>query len=284
MRLSAPTGRLLAAARHACLGALVLAPLAAPAALACGLDSDCPLGNRSYRIVAPPGADAANPVGAIIFAHGYRGDAAGVMSNPGVTTLAAQLGVALVAAQAAGPEWNIPNIPSDDALDDVDELAYFDALAADIVARFPIDPSRIMVAGFSSGAMMAWHLACHRGTAFAGFAPLSGTFWSPLPGTCPAPAGKLIHFHGRDDQMVPLHGRPIKDARQGDVIAALALIAGPDGIHPGPAVREGDLACARLNEAVGRLLELCLFDGGHAFRPADLARAARLIGIARPAN
>ncbi|MCL5775605.1 polyhydroxybutyrate depolymerase [Limibaculum sp. FT325] len=265
---------------RAVLGVLVVMALTASDSSACGRDSDCVIGERSYRIILPPGAGSDHPVGAIVFVHGYRGNAAGVVGNPELAALAPVLGVALIAAQAAGPEWNIPHVPSDDALPGVDELAYFDALAADLADRFHIDTGRIMVTGFSSGAMMVWHLACHRGDVFAGFAPMSGTFWVPLPDSCPAPAGTLIHYHGRDDPVVPLHGRPIKDGRQGDVGEALALVSGSEGFRAEPVAADGDLDCVRHAGETTRLIELCLFTGAHDLRPANIARAARLIGIA----
>ena len=57
-------------------GAIVLALWAAPA-LACGPDTDCAVGDRTYRIALPEGHDGAAPVGALVWAHGYRGTAAG---------------------------------------------------------------------------------------------------------------------------------------------------------------------------------------------------------------
>ena len=53
--------------------------LAGPA-LACGPDTDCMLGDRHYRIAMPEG-QSTDPVGAVVFAHGYRGSAAAVMQN-----------------------------------------------------------------------------------------------------------------------------------------------------------------------------------------------------------
>ena len=58
--------------------------LTAPAAFACGADSNCPIGDRHYRIVMPEGHDGSTPVGALIWSHGYKGSAAGVMRNKGL--------------------------------------------------------------------------------------------------------------------------------------------------------------------------------------------------------
>jgi polyhydroxybutyrate depolymerase len=262
------------------LAAVALAAVASTAAQACGRDTDCVVGDRSYRIALPEDHDAAKPLGAIVFVHGYRGTAAGVMRNKALIALASDLDVALIAAQAAGIEWNLPGVPSVDAHEGVDELAYFDAVVADAARRFAIDPARVVVAGFSSGAMMVWHLACYRGSAFAGFVPMSGTFWEPIPRTCPGGAVNLIHYHGREDPIVPLHGRPIKDARQGDVFEAVRLMERVEGYRPAEIEQPDGLDCSRSVNGEGKLLELCLFTGKHQMKAKNLRRAWRLIAAA----
>lgn len=259
------------------ISSLAIAALAPSSGSACGRDTDCQIGDRSYRIFLPVGHDGITPIPAVVFAHGYRGNAAGIMGNESLIALASELGFALVAAQAAGPEWNIPNIPSVDALSGIDELDYFDALSADLAARFSLDPARIVVSGFSSGAMMVWHLACYRGDFYLGFVPMSGTLWEPLPATCPTVPDNLIHYHGREDPIVPLGGRQIKDAHQGDVMQAIALIARLSDYVAVPPENSVGAECARQIDGKHRLLELCLFTGKHEMRLDHLARAIRSI-------
>jgi len=259
--------------------AAALVSLGPGAAEACGQTSDCTIGDRSYRIALPEGRDASQPIGAIIFIHGYRGQAGGVMRNGSLTALVDELGVALIAAQAAGPEWNIPGIPSVDAREGVDELAYFDELVEDAASRFKVDRSRIMVAGFSSGAMMTWHLACYRGNAFAGFVPMSGTFWAPIPRNCPTGPVNLIHYHGRDDTVVPLGGRPIKEAHQGDVFDAFEMLVTTGGYVSGGNETTSELDCARHRNADGKRAELCFFAGKHELKPGHIARAWKAFGL-----
>jgi len=256
--------------------AIALVALAAPGAEACGRDTDCVIGDRTYRIAFPEGHDGTTPIGAIVFAHGYRGTANGVMQNKALTALASELGVAFIAAQAGGPDWNIPGAPNHHALEGIDELAYFDALIEDVTARFAIDRKRLVATGFSSGAMMVWHLACNRGDAFAGFVPMSGTFWAPVPEACPTGPVNLIHYHGDADPMVPLNGRPIGDARQGDVSEAVEMLARSGGYRPVETGQTPGLNCSRRVNSGGKLLELCLFPGKHQLKAGHLARAWRI--------
>jgi polyhydroxybutyrate depolymerase len=201
------------------------------------------------------------------------------MRNEALVGLADALDIAVVAANADGTDWQIPGVPSFPGADGVDALAYFDALRGDLIERFAVDPERIVAAGFSAGGMMVWHLACHRGDAFAGFVPLSGTFWAPLPARCPTPAVDLVHYHGTLDTVVPLEGRPINQSRQGDVLDAIALFTDAGGYRSSANEAAAGLECnLALNDA-GNRLELCLFVGGHGFETAHLVRAMRLFGV-----
>ena len=186
-------------------------------AFACGPDTDCRIGDRSYRIYLPRGQDGTTPMGALIFAHGYKGSAAGTMRNGALRGMADLLGIALVAANAKGDDWRLPGTPSGGVTSPETELGYFDALRDDILANTAIDPDRIVMAGFSAGGMMTWTLACHRPADYAGFIPVAGTFWAPTPDSCTTPPADIIHVHGTSDRIVPLAGRAIGEARQGDV-------------------------------------------------------------------
>jgi polyhydroxybutyrate depolymerase len=260
-------------------GALVAAGCLSASAWPCGLGTDCVLGDRTYRIALPSERDETRRLGAIIFAHGYRGSAEGTMRHTGLLDLAAELDMALVAANADRPDWQLPGAPSFPEADGAAPIAYIDTLRRALVDRHGIDPQRIVVSRFSAGGMLVWHLACHRGHDYAGFVAFSGTFWSPLPDSCPTTAVDLIHYHGTTDQVVPLDGRPIGQGRQGDVQEALALLRTLGGYHPATSGSESGLACELALNDAGNRLELCLFDGGHGFEPAHLARAMRLFGL-----
>lgn len=256
------------------------AALVAVSAEACGIDTDCRLGAHSYRIALPSERQPDASLAAIIFAHGYRGSAAGTMRNARLVALADTLGVAVVAADAGRADWQLPGAPSAPEANGTAPLLYVDALRRALIDRFDVDPERIVVAGFSSGGMLVWHLACHRGDVFRGFVPLSGTFWAPLPQTCPTTAVDLVHYHGTDDPVVPLDGRPIGESRQGKVPDAMALFAEAGGYLPVAVDPEPGLECTLARNDAGQRLELCLFEGEHSYAIAHLVRAVRLFGLA----
>ncbi len=282
---------------------VILAIMLASPASACGVTTDCQLGERTYRIHMPE-RKSSDPVGAIIFAHGYKGSAAGTMSDKSLLKLADELGVALVAARSTDQDWQLPGRPRQTGNTGEIEFAYFRRLIEELKARHGIDPGKLLMTGFSAGGMLVWNLACHMGGSFAGFAPIAGTFWAPVPETCPTPVVDLIHYHGTADTMVPLAGRAIADTKQGDVGDALALAirSGGFGEH-GPVEVRGEpsnrnpraglvgggaqakmveakgLECERRTNGHGKILEFCTHGGGHGYKADYIRRAWRVLGV-----
>jgi len=237
-------------------------------ALACGSDTDCRLGDRHYRIALPEGEDATTPVGAVVFAHGYRGSAAAVMKNKGLRRVLSDMGLALIALKSADDDWVIPFAPRHMDADGSEEFTYVEAVLKDATARFSIDENRIMAAGFSAGGMMVWNLACRMPEKFAGFAAISGTFWVKPPDHCATPAASLVHIHGDSDPTVPLTGRAILETRQGDVEESLAMYKSLGGFSPSGKMSVKDLSCQLERNAKGDILDFCLHPGGHSFKSA----------------
>ncbi|BCB19655.1 alpha/beta fold hydrolase [Bosea sp. ANAM02] len=245
----------------------------------CPAERGCSVASGSYRVMLPPQAAAGRPVGAIMYFHGYQGSAEEVIADPIFAALARRLGVALIAPDGAGRSWSYPGSPARNR----DEFAFVAQVLDDVVARFPIDPSRILASGFSQGGSMVWYLACRMQRRFAAFAPIAGAFWEPLPATCESPRPPLIHVHGTKDMTVPLAGRTLRSgARQGDVFRSLAIIA-PGGCTAGWA--GSTRAASNANELTCRIatgcggparLELCLHPGGHEVAAAWIERAWRL--------
>ncbi len=235
-------------------------------ALACGPDTDCPVGDRHYRIVMPTDHDGITPVPALIWSHGYRGSAAGVMRNGSLRRMLSDAGFALIAMNGLNGSWNLPNGPRTMNSDGSAEFAYFDAVITDATARHHVDPDRIVAAGFSAGGMMVWNLACSHPESFAGFIPLSGTYWLQPPETCKTPISSIVHIHGTQDKTVPLKGRPIGKTKQGEVEEALSMYEKFGNFGPSNYFKTGPLTCRSRSNPTGEVLEYCLFEGGHSFR------------------
>lgn len=257
------------------LAALALSlPFFTSHAEACGPESNCDIGNeRHYRIRMPEGHDGKTPVGAIIYAHGYKGSAAGAMRNKSLGKAISDLGLALISVKSAGPDWQIPNSPQQHPPEAWVELDYYDAVIKDVGTRFAVDTSKLMATGFSAGGMMTWTLACERADRFAGFAPISGTFWHPHPPSCESEPAHIIHTHGTSDRVVPLKGRQIGPTSQGNVFNVLKMYAA-NGAYQGDGKSTPlDLECLRALNPDKKVLEFCIHKGGHEFKTQYIVRA-----------
>ncbi|MDN3721645.1 hypothetical protein ACFQEX_04940 [Roseibium salinum] len=123
---------------------------------------------------------------------------------------------------------------------------------------------------------MTWYLACEDSDRFAGYAPIAGAFWQPLPEECPTGAPYLFHVHGTSDTVVPLAGRALGGGRwhQGDVFKSFDVWLRQYGLgetRP-QKLTDGGLECERWRPKTG-LLELCLHDGGHGVQASWIKRA-----------
>ncbi len=243
---------------------LCAAFLLATPAIACGPDSDCVIGDRTYRLYVPDGVDG--PVGAYFFAHGFRGSAAGAMRNSRFMRLADEFGLAFVALDAGQDSWRLAHHPSDPDRPEALEYDYVRDVIDDLASRVDLDRDRLALTGFSSGGMFTWTMICGLSDQFTGFIPYAGTFWHPVPATCATPPSNVVHIHGTEDRTVPLGGRAIGTTRQGDVPDALAMYRdhgdfGPASVQTAP----GDMRCEERENPNGFVFDFCTFDGGHSF-------------------
>ena len=238
-------------------------------ASACSTSSDCAVDSGTYRISLP---DGDKPMGAIVFAHGYQGSAAGVMKNKSLIKMAADRGLALIAIDPGADDWNLAGAPGD-SVAPRNEMAYLDAVMADAEQRFGVDPKRAVITGFSAGGMFVWTVICERGDKYAGYIPYSGTFWKGPPASCPALAQNIIHVHGTADTTVPIQGRAIGATRQGNVMDVLSMYMGDKGFSADGDYAIADMTCSHAANAIGKRLDLCLFDGKHSFTSERLGAA-----------
>lgn len=250
----------------------------ASAAAACSRDTDCAVAGGTYRVLVPAGTGTDGALPAILYFHGYRETAAEIVAREDIRALADREGAVLIVPQGEGRTWSHPGSPSSLR----DEFAFTEAVMRDALARLPIDPGRILVAGFSQGAAMVWNLRCHRAGRFAAFLAIAGTFWLPQPDSCIGPPRPLMQIHGLSDRTVPLAGRKIRGGafHQGDVLRAIAMLrersqCRASGVRT---VTEESLTCERAAEcAEGGEVALCLHTGGHDFDPAWLANGLRFL-------
>lgn len=238
-------------------------PSPGSAATACTPEDPCEVADGRYLAVPPPDWDARSPLPAVIFFHGWQSTAAAMLANQDLIEPLHEAGHLVILPDGRNKTWAHVGSPSQAR----DEIAFIRSVLADANQRFPIDPHRLWVSGFSQGGSMVWDLACYLGERFTAFAPVSGAFWEPLPESCEAGPVDLRHIHGTDDQIVPMAGRPIaQHYQQGDVHESMAILREVDRCPEAPSrtTRSGALTCEVWDACEsGHELQLCLHDGGH---------------------
>ncbi len=227
-------------------------------------------GDGAYLAVAPSGWDGKSRLGVLMFLHGYRGSASGVMADDAVAPVADAAGMMLVAPEGLDGTWSHRGSPSHRR----DDVAFLRAVAADVRRRFPVDDGSFVVAGFSQGGSMAWDLACYGAAGFTSFLSFAGGFWEPMPRTCPSGPVVLRHVHGRADAVVPMAGRVIQEQfRQADITEGMAFWRRADECpdQPNRMVTAGALQCSVWSSCRKGAVALCLHRGGHEMEAGWLA-------------
>jgi predicted peptidase len=94
-----------------------------------------------------------------------------------------------------------PDCPEEDWAHPGSEVAVV-ALLDQVCGTYTIDPDRILIVGYSLGAMGTWHLAAGHGERFSAAIAISG--WCQEEAFAQIGAIPLYVIHSRDDEVVPL--------------------------------------------------------------------------------
>ena len=170
---------------------------------------------RPYHVRTPPHHDPARPAPLLLFLHPYNPqNGLQALARFGVTPITDEKGLLLAApdgtqetSNRALPRfWNATDACCDFAGRGIDDVAYLDAVIADMRARYRVDDKRIFVLGYSNGGTMAHRLLCERSSILAGAVSIAGAAWKD-PGRCrPEGPAALLEIHGDADDLVRYAG------------------------------------------------------------------------------
>jgi len=157
---------------------------------------------RSYILSIPEKATEPAPV--LFFLHGGGGTAE-EMTRMGVQQEAGPLGFVTAFPQGYGNSWNAGPGPDNRSpnyglafRDQIDDVAFFKALIADIARVVKIDRRRLYSAGWSNGSAMSFRLAMELSDTFAAVAGCASelSLYDPPPPKRPVP---MMYFWGTLD-------------------------------------------------------------------------------------
>jgi polyhydroxybutyrate depolymerase len=173
---------------------------------------------RSYVIHFPRGASVEHDMALVLVLHGVGGDAQIAARQTHFNEEADREG--FVVAYPNGTDrfrplmnligkrgfltWNAGGCCGYAMEHNIDDVGFLRAVVAKIGRDHPIDHRQIYAAGISNGGMMVYRLACEASDIFAAVGVVSGVLVThPCAPRAPV---SVIHFHGTDDQFVPING------------------------------------------------------------------------------
>jgi polyhydroxybutyrate depolymerase len=273
--------RLAGRAGAAALVMLLLALSAWPARAEprpCGEDAPCRAGEGEYYLAFPDDWDGESPLPAVLYFHSHRSSGLSGIRSAALRQEFSDHGYLIIAPNGELRANGVRGWAARPATGGGrDDLAFIDAVMSDAAARVPLDRSRVLVTGFSSGGSMVWLVACYEGASFAGYVSIAGALRRPVPdGACPGGPVRMLHFHGFADTTVPIEGRGIRDWHQGDVFESMSILRQTNDCRSDPdrIVSEQNYGCRIWSGcASGRGVELCLHAGGHMLPDGWAGRA-----------
>jgi polyhydroxybutyrate depolymerase len=185
----------------------------------------------------------------------------------------AAVGAGFAVAVPTGSEgtWNAGDCCGQALLEGVDDVAFLDAVLADAAESLPIDPDRVIVAGFSNGGMMAYRYACQRAGRLAGVMVVEGVLAaSPCR---PAAPIDLLQIHQLGDANVPFAGTDSasfsRDGTLPGVVASFETWSRAQRCGAAEVRRDGEIE-SRTARCRGARARLLVVDGGSHAWPTDL--------------
>ena len=100
--------------------------------------------------------------------------------------------------------WNGGNCCGSAMRNNVDDVAFINALLDDLMGSYLVDPRRIYVTGISNGGTMAYRLGSELSDRIAAIAPVAGAVGTEI--TQLKRPVSVLHVHGTLDEYVPFVG------------------------------------------------------------------------------
>ena len=243
--------------------------------------------SREYLVYYPSERNLKRPV---VFAfHGGFGSAESIMKKSKLHETRRGRDYIIVYPTGYRRSWNVGPCCGYAKKDNIDDLAFFDAMLLDIQKIANVDTSRVYVTGFSNGAMMTYHLACNRADKIAAIAPVGGAMQGDLEACRPSRAIPIMHIHGASDEWAPFLGGEGKRKQAGKQRPIPELIA--FWYKKYSCAEEQafsfakDVNCTSFSQcAAGGSVTLCLVDGlGHQW-PGHKPRylMLKMLGAGKP--
>jgi len=216
-------------------------------------------GSRTYILKTPADYDNTHPYRLVVAYHWRYADAQAVAGQGyyGLLELsdASTIFVAPTGTDQNGMGMGWPNTDDQD-------MAFTDAILAQVEAELCIDTSRVFATGWSWGAAMSYAVACERANVFRGVALYSAGEVTAFTG-CEQPIAYWAAHGVSDDVLEIAGGRTMRDR----FVTANGCTA---QTPTDPAAGSGTHLCTAYQGcSAGHPVTWCGFDGGHMWNALD---------------
>lgn len=245
---------------------------------------------RQYKVHIPASYKPDVPAPVVFCIHGLGQDALlFCVTGAAMNTKSDEAGFVLVMPNGYQNSWNAGTCCGGASTEQLDDVALFRAIFAEVGAHVNIDLDRVYATGLSNGAYMSYRLACEAADIFTAVAPGAGAIGTNDIGggtntdsnftTCkPSQPVSVLDIHGTDDPLIPY-------SLQAPSISRMAMNDGC-ATSTKPALQPlsaGDTSCVTQDGCPpGIELTACTIDkGGHCwFGSPDCGTGGGDIGLA----
>lgn len=162
----------------------------------------------------------------LVVFHGHGETASAIAAITGFDRLADADGFLVAYPQGVDRSWNDGRGTTAAARLGVDDVSFTHQVIRQIEQAFPVDRSRVYVAGFSNGGVLVQRLGCELSGEVAAIASVSGLMATSVAPTChptrPMPAMLVA---GTSDPVMPYAGGTVNSTVGGTVLSAEATVA-----------------------------------------------------------
>lgn len=159
--------------------------------------------SRDVLYLQPALQARGSKVPALILLHYLDGTPADMADLTKIARLVRDDGIWVILPKGVNGTWNYkPN-----ALNQVDDVGFLTQLIQQSVADYPLDPTRIYMAGYSDGGLMTQRFACDKPRLIAAGAAVAATLYQALANACtPNQGTPMLFMQGEDDKVLPYKG------------------------------------------------------------------------------
>ncbi|MDB5969746.1 MAG: hypothetical protein JWQ90_2196 [Hydrocarboniphaga sp.] len=169
-----------------------------------------------------PNQASATPAPAVVLLHYLHGTPEDMADLTNIARLARDSGAWVILPDGIEGKWNYGAA----SVKTVDDVKFLTRVIDDAVARYPIDPKRVYMAGYSNGGLMAQRYACEQPERIAAVGVVSTTIEQLDALNCTPPVGTpMLYINGVADPIVPFNGNLLKRS----AAETIALWRGIDG-------------------------------------------------------